>query len=252
VRPSGDIDWLTARPIAHRGYHDARDGRLENTLPAFEAAIRRGFAIECDVRLSADGAVIVFHDETLDRLTESAGAVSRLSLAELRDARMRVGDAGIPALAELLDLVRGAVPLVVELKSEEAGTGAPLAAAVARQLTRYDGAVAVMSFEPPTMVAMRAIAPRLPRGMIVDAFAAKDHPQLSAAQRFALRHLLMAPSAGPRFIACDAKRLPALAPRALRAFGRPTLTWTVRSAAERQRVRPHADQIIFEGFDPDV
>ena len=247
-----DIDWLTARPIAHRGYHDAKAGRVENTLPALEAAVRRAFAIECDVRLSAGGAVVVFHDETLDRLTEATGRVAQLTLAELRKARFRLGDARIPTLAELLDVVKGSVPLVVELKSEAAGTGAPLAAAVARELTGYSGRVAVMSFEPPTMIAMGAAAPHFPRGMIIDAFAAKDYPLLSSAQRFALRHLVAAPFVRPSFVACDARRLPALAASALRVFGRPTLTWTVRSTAERRRVQAHADQIIFEGFDPDA
>ncbi len=68
-----ELDWLTARPIAHRGYHDRAQRRIENTLPAAEAAIAHNFAIECDLQATADGRVVVFHDDVLDRLTEPTG-----------------------------------------------------------------------------------------------------------------------------------------------------------------------------------
>ena len=144
------------------------------------------------------------------------------------------------------------MPLVIELKSEVAGSGEPLAAAVAQRLAAYTGPVAVMSFEPATMAAMRRVAPRLPRGLIIDAFRAADYPGLSAATRFALRHLLATPSVQPQFAACDVKRLPALAPGLLRRFGRPLLTWTVRTPQQRATASAWADQMIFEGFDPDA
>src|SRR5690606_30734226 len=95
--------------------------RIENTLPAAEAAIARGFAIECDIQLSADDRVIVFHDDTLDRLTSATGDIAKHSLAEIRAARFRAGDAVIPTLEDLLDLVDGRVPLIVEFKSRFAG-----------------------------------------------------------------------------------------------------------------------------------
>ena len=100
------LDWLTARPIAHRGYHDRHAGRLENTLSAAEAAIARSFAVECDLQLTADGAVIVFHDDTLDRLTDLKGPVAAKSLAELKAARLSGSTDRIPTLAELLETRR--------------------------------------------------------------------------------------------------------------------------------------------------
>ena len=245
-----DIGWLTARPIAHRGYHDASAGRVENTAPAFLAAIAKGFAIECDVRETADGAVVVFHDATLDRLTDASGAVRETRVDQLRRVRVRGSEASILTLADLLDLTDGRTPLVIEIKTD-VDNDDRLAAAVAAALANYSGPVAVMSFAPRFMIAMRHLAPRVPRGMIVDAIAKADYPSLSATERFALRHLLSAPAVLPAFTACDLAHLPAAAPLFLRRVLRvPLLTWTVRSPVDRSKARAWADQIIFEGFDP--
>lgn len=244
--------WLTARPIAHRGYHDAAAGRLENTLPAAEAAIPHNFAIECDVQLTADDAVVVFHDDTLDRLTVGTGDVHRKSLAELSAMRFRNSDARIPTLQQLLDLVAGRVPLVVELKSRWTNDRR-LVAAVSALLQSYSGPIAVMSFDPAMMTTMRKLAPTLPRGMLADRFTAADWPLLSRPQRLANRSMIGAATVLPDFIAYDVGALPASAPLALRHFFRlPLLTWTVRTAKDRATARAWADQIIFEGFDPDA
>lgn len=244
--------WLTARPVAHRGYHDAAAGRIENTLAAAEAAIGKTFAIECDLQLTADGQPIVFHDDTLDRLTRASGDVGRKTLAEIRAVRFRESDATIPTLDDLLDLVDGKVPLVIELKSRFNGDRR-LEAAVAPIVLGYDGPAAVMSFDPASMTAMKRLAPSVPRGMTADRFAAQDWPALSAATRTANRCLLAAPMVWPDFIAYDVTALPASPPLALRHFFRvPLLTWTVRTEAERRTAREWADQIIFEGFDPDA
>ena len=185
-----DLGWLTARPIAHRGYHDRASGRIENTLPAAEAAIAHDFAIECDLQPTADGRVVVFHDDTLDRLTEATGPVGARTLAELRAVRLHDSDAGIPTLEELLDLVDGRVPLVIELKSRWDGDRR-LERAVAPILADYSGPAAVMSFDPMSMLAMRRLAPALPRGMIgYDFPPGPDEGRPALAARFALRHLL--------------------------------------------------------------
>jgi len=244
--------WLTARPIAHRGYHDAAAGRLENTLPAAEAAIARNFPIECDLQLTADSEAVVFHDDILDRLTEASGPVAACTLPELRAVRFRNNDARIPTLDDVLDLVDGRVPLVVELKSSFKGDRR-LEAAVAPALAAYTGPLVIMSFDPASMTAMRRLAPTLPRGMLADRFRAADWPDLSAAERFAYATMTAAAAVLPSFVAYDVTGLPASPPLALRHFfGLPLLTWTVRTAAERATARQWADQIIFEGFDPEA
>jgi glycerophosphoryl diester phosphodiesterase len=245
-------EWLTARPIAHRGYHDVARGRIENTLAAAEAAIARGFPIECDLQQTSDDRVVVFHDDTLDRLTTSSGPVERKPLAELRAATFRDGDAKIPTLEELLDLVDGRVPLAIELKSRFRGDRR-LEAAAAAILADYSGPAVVMSFDPASMSAMRHLAPALPRGMLADRFRAQDWPMLSAAQRWTYATFAMAPAVQPSFVSYDVRALPASSPLALRHFfGLPLLTWTVRTARDRATAKAWADQIIFEGFDPEA
>jgi glycerophosphoryl diester phosphodiesterase len=249
----GSLSWLTARPIAHRGFHEAGAGRLENTAPAFGAAIERNFAIECDVRLTGDEAVVVFHDDTLDRMTDSRERVDATPLSVIRGLRVGGSPARIPTLVELLELVAGRVPLVVELKSPWTGDRR-LERHVADILASYAGPVAVMSFEPASMRTMAEYAPHLPRGMLGCRFSEADgYGDIPALHRFALRHLLSAAVVAPQFIAFDVSALPADAPLLLRhAFRMPLLTWTVRSTADRATARRWADQMIFESFDPDV
>jgi glycerophosphoryl diester phosphodiesterase len=248
-----ELDWLTARPIAHRGFHDQAAGRIENTLSAVAAAVAHRFAIEVDLQLTADQKPVVFHDDTLERLTEATGRLDRMTLAELKTARLRDTEDRIPTLQELLQAVGGKVPLVIELKSQFTGDRR-LENQVAPILADYTGPAAVMSFDPASMQTMRSLAPRLPRGMIADRFESMaDWGHIKPGYRLALRHLLLAPTVMPQFVAYDVKALPANAPLFLRHFfGLPLLAWTVRSDADRATARRCADQAIFEGFDPDA
>jgi glycerophosphoryl diester phosphodiesterase len=242
--------WLTARPIAHRGYHDAATGRMENTLPAAEAAIERGFAIECDLQSTADGEVVVFHDDTLERLTDQTGAVAQAPLSTIRRAHFKNGDAHVPTLEELLDLIDGRVPLLIELKSRFDGDRR-LEAATAAILASYSGPLATMSFDPASMIAMRRLAPTLPRGLLAERFLASDWPDMPLAGRLASRWLVAAPVVLPNFLAYDVNALPASAPLALKHFFRlPLIVWTVKTPEHRAVARAWADQMIFEGFDP--
>src|SRR5689334_25440586 len=116
-----DIGWLTSRPIAHRGLHDLMSGIVENTASAFAGAIKRGYAIECDLQLTADGEAVVFHDDSLDRLTLATGPVRTRPLAELQSLHLRDTADRIPTLRELLGEVADRTPLLVELKSDWTG-----------------------------------------------------------------------------------------------------------------------------------
>jgi glycerophosphoryl diester phosphodiesterase len=247
---SAPAAWLTARPVAHRGYHDRDAGRIENTIPAAEAAIARGFAIECDVQLTKDDVAIVFHDDTFDRLTESTGAVALRTLAELKAIPLRGTDARIPTLDELLAVIAGRVPLFAEFKSGFDGNRR-LEQVAAPRLNAYAGPLAVMSFDPGSVLALKKLAPALPRGMVADSFTDREWLPIPPLRRLALRHLAAAPLVGPSFVAFGVHDLPADAPLFLRHLGMPLLTWTVRTEADRATARRYADQIIFEGFDPE-
>ncbi|MGE0233655.1 MAG: glycerophosphodiester phosphodiesterase family protein [Flavobacteriaceae bacterium] len=244
------LDWLIRRPVAHRGLHDSASGIVENTLPAAQAAIDGDYGIEVDLQLSADGVPMVFHDDTLDRLTEATGPVAAHTADALCRIAFKRGRATMPTLGGLLALVAGRVPLVLELKSDFQNSGA-LEQAVAAQLETYAGPVAIMSFDPRMVARFRAIAPQITRGIVAEGFSrAADWPELTAGQRLRLRMMTHLPSSRPHFVAYGIRDLPAFMPLALRAAGRPLLTWTVRNAADGARALKWTDQMIFEGFRP--
>lgn len=250
-----DFAWLTRRPIAHRGLHDRSRGIVENTLPAAQAAVTRGFSIECDVLLSADEEVVVFHDDTLERLTTAEGAVADRSFAELAGLEMRDTDARIPRLSDLVAAIDGRVGLVVELKSTFGPTvETRLAEQVAAALSGHAGPVVTKSFDPRLVVAARRAMPHLAHGIVAErAVDPRWYGGMGAARRFALTHLLHAPWSRPDFVSYSIDDLPAPGPYlARRVFGLPVITWTVRSPAQATVARRHADQIVFEGFDPDA
>jgi glycerophosphoryl diester phosphodiesterase len=244
------LDWLK-RPIAHRGLHDAAHGIVENSASAVEAAIAKGYAVEVDLQCAAHGAPIVFHDRALDRLTAETGAVFTRDAADLCRIPLRSSSDSILSLDGLLGLVNGHVPLVIEVKSTWSGDH-DYEQNIATALGPYKGDVAVMSFDPECVAAFRRVAPSLARGLISERFEDKHYwPDLSAWQRFTMRHLLTAAFARPHFIAYDIRALPALAPGIARdVFRLPLLTWTVRNEADRANAQLFADAMIFEGVVP--
>jgi glycerophosphoryl diester phosphodiesterase len=245
------LDWLIARPIAHRGLHDAAHGVIENTAGAMRAAIAANYGIETDVQISADGEAMVNHDDVLGRLTEGEGRLDSLSAAELKRVPFRNSNEHMMTLGELCDLVAGRVTMLVELKSRFDGDER-LPARVADVLAGYDGPVAPMSFDPRQLVMLRHKAPRMTRGIVAAKY--RPHPywdQMPAWLRHSMGYLVAALTARPQFVAYGIDDLPALAPLFTRhVLGMPLLTWAVRTQAERERAQRYADQMIFEGFRP--
>jgi glycerophosphoryl diester phosphodiesterase len=236
-----DLSWLTARPIAHRGYHDLNRARWENTLSAFEAAIAGDFAIECDVHLSADGVPVVFHDGVLNRLTGRDGNIYDLTAAELVQLRVGGTEDRVPTLAEMLARVAGAVPLVIELKGIE-GKDDGLVAKVGALLAAYPGKAAIMSFDHWLVRRFAADAPGIPAGLT----AWKRGMAELEAHFSMLAH-------GLAFTSFNWTDLPNPFVTTLRdRLGLPAITWTVRDAKGREATRRYADQMTFEGFDPDA
>ncbi len=234
-------------PLAHRGLHGP--GTPENSRAAVAAAVAAGYGIEIDVRIAADGAAMVFHDATLDRLTAATGPVADRRGAELCALRLAGTDETIPTLHEVLGRVAGLVPLLVEVKPDAAGAdrpGGPLdraARAVAAALTGYDGPVAVMSFDPGIVAVLAQAAPAVPRGLTTMTWPA-DAP--GAARLNAIADY---DRTGASFVSHDAADLahPRLA--GLRARG-PVLCWTIRDAASECVARTRSDNITFEGYRP--
>ena len=245
------FDWLTARPIAHRGLHDDAAGVIENTAAAVTAAIAGNYGIEIDLQISADGEAMVHHDDVLGRLTEGSERLDHLTAAALQKVAFRGSTARMMTLGDLCDLVAGRVTVLVELKSRFDGDDR-LPARVATILSGYSGAIAAMSFDPAQLMALRRRAPALPRGVVAAKY--RPHPyydRMSPWLRHTMGSLIPAAAARPSFVAYGINDLPALAPLVARhILCLPLLTWTVRTNAERQRAARYADQIIFEGFQP--
>jgi glycerophosphoryl diester phosphodiesterase len=245
------FDWLTARPIAHRGLHDASQGLIENTAGAVRAAIARGYAVEIDLQISADGEAMVHHDDVLGRLTEGQGRLDGLRAAALKRVQFRGSSEKMLTLGELCDLVDGDVALFIEIKSRFDGD-VRLAERVAQVLAGYSGPAAPMSFDPEQLVVLRQKAPKLARGIVAAKY--RPHPYwdlMPLWMRYGMRFLLTAIPARPHFVAYAIADLPALAPAfARQVLKTPLLAWVVRTQVQRQRAQRFADQMIFEGIEP--
>ena len=245
------LDWLTARPIAHRGLHNPAGGVIENTASAFTAAIAGGYGIETDVQSSADGEAMVHHDDALGRLTDGSARLADLSTTEIKAVRFKATADRVLMLGELCELVAGRAALVIELKSHFDGDRR-LVQRVAQVLAAYRGPAAVMSFDPGMVEAARQIAPTLPRGIVAERhYAHHEWDRMTPAEKRRLAFLLHGFRTRPHFVAYGVKDLPAIAPLVARwVFGLPLLTWTVRSEADRGSAARWADQMIFEGWRP--
>jgi glycerophosphoryl diester phosphodiesterase len=215
------------------------------------AAIDGNFGIECDIQLAADGEAMVHHDDGLGRLTNGAGALLGLTSQALKAVSFRDTPEKMMSLGDLCALVRGRVPIVIEVKSHFDGDR-KLVRRMAEVLASYAGPVAAMSFDPDQVKALRQTMPELPRGIVAQrVYSEADWPEATAAQRKGMLHLKHAFHTRPHFVAYWVHDLPAPAPWIARhVFGLPLLTWTVRTSEQRERAVRHADQMIFEGFRP--
>ena len=227
---------LTAVPFAHRGLHGG--GRIENSRAAFAAAIAQGHGIELDVQASRDGSAFVFHDYDLDRLTDAAGAFDQRSGAELQRIKLRGTDETLPPLPEILALIGGRVPLLIEVKARDRRV-APLCLSVFRALDGYPGPVGVMSFNPEVARWFAGHAPRVVRGLVVSESGKRG-------LKGRLERRLSLWRGRPDFLAYDIRDLPSRFAARARARGLAVTTWTVRDGRQHKLASRHADQIIYE------
>lgn len=246
-------DSLLARPIVHRGMHDIDNGVQENSRESFLRAIKGGYGIELDLQLSSDGEAMVFHDYHLGKLTTENGPLQMRTAEELRQVPLKVGGETIPDLPEMLRLVDGQVPLLIELKDQDGVLGpnvGRLEKRVAEVLANYQGDAVVMSFNPHSMIEMAKIAPDLPRGLTTCDFNA-EHWQLIPRPR--AKYLSDIPDfkeSQACFISHDYRLLDAAPVKALKASGVPVISWTIRNAEQEKIARRGADNITFEGYTP--
>ncbi|WP_371169539.1 glycerophosphodiester phosphodiesterase family protein [Aliiroseovarius sp. 2305UL8-7] len=244
-------DSFLKRPIAHRAYHDIGAGRPENSRAAILAAIEHGYGIELDLQLSKDAEAMVFHDYDMTRLTGTKGPIQQQTSIELGRIDLKHGNEGIPTFSEVLELVGGRVPLLVELKDQDGAMGPRVGAlerATAKALEEYHGDVALMSFNPHSVAALSKLETNRPLGLTTEAFLQKNNPFVPAATRNYLRDIPDFERVGASFISHDVNDLKNEAVARLKAQNVPVLCWTVRSSEAETEARKVADNITFEGY----
>jgi len=244
------------RPIAHRGLHDRDRGVIENSVSAFEAACRKGYAIECDVQLSRDGIPYIFHDDDLERLTGATGPSNAVTMAEVGGLKLLGSAAGETPqrLVDFLAQVGGRVLLQIELKQQpDRAATEVLAQTVMDALKSYRGPVTLESFDPKLVAEVKKRGATMPVGIVTYGY---DEPEwdteLSGGTRFMLRHLLHWPLTRFDFISCRDNALELPAVKFFRSLGMPVTAWTIRTPAAALAVLGKADQIVFEGFEPPI
>ena len=244
-----DLKWLVAKPIAHRGLHDEKMGIVENCESAFAAAIKHGYAIECDIELTKDGEAVVFHDDEIDRVLDGKGLVKTFTAQELKKKKYRQGKDQIQTLAELLEQVDGRSTLVIEVKSlwDEDMTLTHRALDV---LSDYNGPYALMSFDPHIIAYVAERSPSTVRGITADRVTDPYYNNLSLARRFEMQSFSHLPLTKPHFVSFDANGLPFAAVSEIRERGHPVICWTIRSSEQAAKALRYSDQITFENYHP--
>lgn len=239
-----DYLWLTETYIAHRGLFDNKT-LPENSLPAFQNAVDNGFGIEMDVQASKDGVLVVFHDDTVDRMTGKHGKVCDFTFDELRAMRLLDTDCQIPTFEEFLQVANG-VNLVVEIKTHK--NIGDIESRVYEMLKSYKGNYCVESFNPFIVRWFKKHAPKVIRGQLSCAY---DNAPFSKWKKHILRDLKLCKWNGSQFIAYDAATI--AENKAVKRFAKkiPVICWTIKSQAQLDELSPHFDNIIFDSFVPE-
>lgn len=254
--PPTEKTWLTDYQYAHRGLHNER--YPENSLPAFANAVKHGFAIELDVHRTRDGVIVVFHDSNLKRMTGVDGKIRDYTFADLRELRLNGTQYKIPTLRETLLLIKGQVPLLIEIKRK--GFAGDLERELYGMMEEYGGKYAIQSFSPFSVRWFKKNAPNVYRGQLSCNFSlCKDNfpAGMDCVVRFILSKLLLVVQrlgvnfiCRPNFISYECQNVDSRLIRRLRRSGAPIFAWTVRTREEYERAKQYTDSIIFENFTP--
>lgn len=228
------------RQVAHRGLHDRELGIPENSLPAFARAVEHGKAIELDLHATADNRLVVLHDFQLKRMTGVPGIVEEWTLEDLRKLRLQGTDAQIPTLDEVLELVNGRVPLLLEIKSERLGEVGRLEPVLMKRLASYQGEFILEAFNPEVLVWLHRHAPQYIRGQLGN--LDDENKQF----KFYSRHLMFNPLSRPDFIAFDIQKIDYKLRLACKKHDLPLLGWTIRTEAELKKADRLCDGVIYE------
>ena len=234
--------FLVNKMFAHRGLYD--DKHPENTIPAFEQAIEKGYGIELDVQPTADGTPVVFHDSKMSRLTGKDKYIQNVSIEELNDITILDSGLKIPTFEEVLKFVDGKVPLLIEIKSQD--KVGELEPKVFELLKDYKGEFAIQSFNPYQLEWFLNNAPKIWRGQLASFFKGE---KLAAFKKFVLKRLGMQKITNHDFVNYDLKYLPNRFTRKLKV---PLLSWTIKSQKDYIKALKVSDNVVFENCEPKI
>lgn len=232
--------WLLTKPIAHRGLWGGEI--VENSLTAYENAVKNGYPIEIDIYSSSDGVLFSFHDALLKRMTGADGYIFDKNANEINELRLNGGNERIPTLDEVLSLVNGRVPLLIEFKNQPDTTFVEKAV---ERLKKYEGEFAVQSFNPMIIKKIKKLAPEFIRGIL----ATKSHCKKEKVfYRYILKNMPFNFLIKPDFISYSYEDLPL--PKS-KTKNIPVITWTIINQETADKIKPYAKNIIFEKFKPE-
>ena len=238
-----EYKWLTDTFVAHRGLFNNVD-IPENSIPAFVAARENNFGIELDVQMSSDGVLVVFHDDSLKRMTGAEGLVCEKTFEELRQLRLLDTDCQIPTFEEFLQAA-GGVNLVVEIKTHK--NIGELEQKVVDALANYQGNYCVESFNPYIIRWFKVNAPHIIRGQLATDL---NNTKMAKWKVWLLKNLMLCKWNGSQFIAYDAEYITKV--KAVKRFGKkiPIICWTIKSQEQYDNLKDHFENIIFDSFMP--
>ena len=238
-----DVSFLTKNLIAHRGYHNIKKEIPENSILAFEEAIKNNLIIELDVHILKDGKVVVFHDDNIKRMTGIDKNIKDMTFNELQKVKLQETEQKIPLLQEVLEIVNGRVPIIIELKNDvKCGV---LENEVIKILKKYDGKFAIKSFNPFSINYIRKNYPEAIRGQLISSFKNK---KMSKIKKIFLSKFIFNFISKPDFISYDIKSLPNKKIAKLRK-NKMILGWTIRSEEDLDKAKKYCDNFICENID---
>lgn len=242
-----DLTWIKNDYIAHRGYHSLDKSIPENTLLAFKKALDYGYSIECDVNVTKDGQVVVFHDINLKRLCGVDINLSNVTYDEIKSFRILNTNEHIPLLTDLLDLVKGKVGLLIELKPK--GESKLLCQSFMKVMAQYKGVYAIHSFSPGVVRWFKKNHPHVIRGQITEFF--KNDNDMNPIIKYLMKSMFFNTFTKPDFVNYGIKDLPNKYTTKAYKNGLCVISYCARNELEYQMVKNHYDNAVFEFFRPD-
>lgn len=242
-----DLEWIKTSYIAHRGFHSLDKSIPENSLLAFKKAIDYGYAIELDIHVLKDGNVVVFHDDDLNRVCKKDWFLHETTYDQIKNLNLLNTNEHIPLLTDVLSLVDGKVPLLIELKPK--GDYNRLCEAFLDIIKGYEGKFAIQSFNPKIINYFRKNAPDIVRGQLAEYFI--DDETISKVTKFILKRMLLNHFTKPDFINYGLKDMPNRYLKKALNKGLTIIGYTARNQLEFDKVRKYYHNSVFEFFRPD-